>query len=129
MVGRSARGRIKHNSVSFKFSQTLEETTKLIFLLKKIHQTTVTLIENTICNTIGIKNQPELFVPHRTSATDLQSHLSSLELRVARETRRRLSLEDEVRRLRDENRRLQDENHAATQHIKRFTEWFMIYYH
>uniref|UniRef100_A0ABD2X543 Rap-GAP domain-containing protein n=1 Tax=Trichogramma kaykai TaxID=54128 RepID=A0ABD2X543_9HYME len=61
--------------------------------------------------------------------SDLQSHLSSLELRVARETRRRLSLEDEVRRLRDENRRLQDENHAATQHIKRFTEWFMVYYH
>ncbi|XP_011504382.1 PREDICTED: signal-induced proliferation-associated 1-like protein 1 [Ceratosolen solmsi marchali] len=64
-----------------------------------------------------------------TSVTDLQSHLSSLEMRAARETRRRLSLEDEVRRLRDENRRLQDENHAATQHIKRFTEWFMIYYH
>ncbi|KAJ8673358.1 hypothetical protein QAD02_004620 [Eretmocerus hayati] len=63
------------------------------------------------------------------SVTDLQSHLSNLEVRVARETRRRLSLEDEVRRLRDENRRLQDENHAATQHIKRFTEWFMIYYH
>ncbi|XP_058789822.1 signal-induced proliferation-associated 1-like protein 2 isoform X2 [Phymastichus coffea] len=63
------------------------------------------------------------------SVTDLQSHLSSLEIRVARETRRRVSLEEEVRRLRDENRRLQDENHAATQHIKRFTEWFMIYYH
>ncbi|XP_046611534.1 signal-induced proliferation-associated 1-like protein 1 isoform X1 [Neodiprion virginianus] len=55
---------------------------------------------------------------------DLQSHLSTLELRVARETRRRLSLEDEVRRLRDENRRLQDESHAAAQQLRRFTEWF-----
>ncbi|XP_034949420.1 signal-induced proliferation-associated 1-like protein 1 [Chelonus insularis] len=59
-----------------------------------------------------------------SSVTDLQSHLSNLELRVARETRRRLSLEDEVRRLRDENRRLQDENHAAAQQLRRFTEWF-----
>ncbi|XP_028982373.1 signal-induced proliferation-associated 1-like protein 2 [Diachasma alloeum] len=59
-----------------------------------------------------------------TSLTDLQSHLSNLELRVARETRRRLSLEEEVRKLRDENRRLQDENHAAAQQLRRFTEWF-----
>ncbi|XP_043251975.1 signal-induced proliferation-associated 1-like protein 1 isoform X1 [Colletes gigas] len=58
------------------------------------------------------------------SVSDLQTHLSSLELRVARETRRRLSLEDEVRRLRDENRRLQDESHAAAQQLRRFTEWF-----
>ncbi|XP_053593151.1 signal-induced proliferation-associated 1-like protein 1 isoform X2 [Microplitis demolitor] len=58
------------------------------------------------------------------SVIDLQGHLSNLELRVARETRRRLSLEDEVRRLRDENRRLQDENHAAAQQLRRFTEWF-----
>ncbi|XP_031845510.2 signal-induced proliferation-associated 1-like protein 2 isoform X1 [Nomia melanderi] len=58
------------------------------------------------------------------SVTDLQSHLSTLELRVARETRRRLSLEDEVRRLRDENRRLQDESHAAAQQLRRVTEWF-----
>jgi len=60
---------------------------------------------------------------------------------MARETRLRLSLEDEVRRLRDENRRLQesenlrlsledenrrlkDENHAAAQQLRRFTEWF-----
>ncbi|XP_012543705.2 signal-induced proliferation-associated 1-like protein 2 isoform X2 [Monomorium pharaonis] len=73
--------------------------------------------------------------------SDLQSHLSSLELRMARETRIRISLEDEVRRLRDENRRLQeseslrlsledenrrlkDENHAAAQQLRRFTEWF-----
>lgn len=60
----------------------------------------------------------------RNSVSDLQSHLSTLELRVARETRRRLSLEDEVRRLRDENRRLQDESHAAAQQLRRFTEWF-----
>ncbi|XP_072757370.1 uncharacterized protein [Anoplolepis gracilipes] len=75
------------------------------------------------------------------SVSDLQSHLSTLELRMARETRLRLSLEDEVRRLRDENRRLQesenlrlsledenrrlkDENHAAAQQLRRFTEWF-----
>lgn len=61
---------------------------------------------------------------------------------MARETRLRLTLEDEVRRLRDENRRLQqesdnlrlsleeenrrlkDENHAAAQQLRRFTEWF-----
>ncbi|KAH0946647.1 hypothetical protein HN011_006403 [Eciton burchellii] len=75
------------------------------------------------------------------SVSDLQSHLSTLELRMVRETRLRLSLEDEVRRLRDENRRLQeseslrlsledenrrlkDENHAAAQQLRRFTEWF-----
>ncbi|XP_012286463.1 signal-induced proliferation-associated 1-like protein 2 [Orussus abietinus] len=58
------------------------------------------------------------------AVSDLQTHLSTLELRVARETRRRLSLEDEVRRLRDENRRLQDESHAAAQQLRRFTEWF-----
>lgn len=59
-----------------------------------------------------------------STVSDLQTHLSTLELRVARETRRRLSLEDEVRRLRDENRRLQDESHAAAQQLRRFTEWF-----
>ncbi|XP_076239000.1 signal-induced proliferation-associated 1-like protein 2 [Calliopsis andreniformis] len=62
--------------------------------------------------------------PMTNSVSDLQTHLSTLELRVARETRRRLSLEDEVRRLRDENRRLQDESHAAAQQLRRFTEWF-----
>lgn len=71
----------------------------------------------------------------------MQSHLSTLELRMEREKLLRLSLEDEVRRLRDENRRLQefenlrlsledenrrlkDENHAAAQQLRRFTEWF-----
>ncbi|XP_051169982.1 signal-induced proliferation-associated 1-like protein 2 [Leptopilina boulardi] len=58
------------------------------------------------------------------AVSDLHSHLSTLELRMARETRRRLSLEDEVRRLRDENRRLQDESHAAAQQLRLFTEWF-----
>ncbi|XP_049833971.1 signal-induced proliferation-associated 1-like protein 1 isoform X1 [Schistocerca gregaria] len=50
---------------------------------------------------------------------------------VQQDHRRRLSLEDEVRRLRDENRRLRDENrrlqeesHAAAQQLRRFTEWF-----
>ncbi|XP_043269445.1 signal-induced proliferation-associated 1-like protein 1 isoform X2 [Venturia canescens] len=62
--------------------------------------------------------------PIPNPASELQTHLSTLELRVSRETRRRLSLEDEVRRLREENRRLQDENHAAAQQLRRFTEWF-----
>nr|CAD7200955.1 unnamed protein product [Timema douglasi] len=56
--------------------------------------------------------------------SELQSHLVSLESRAARETRRRLSLEEEVRRLRDENRRLQEESQAAAQQLRRFTEWF-----
>ncbi|XP_018055574.1 PREDICTED: signal-induced proliferation-associated 1-like protein 1 isoform X2 [Atta colombica] len=79
--------------------------------------------------------------PNANPVSDLQSHLSTLELRMVRETRLRQSLEDEVRRLRDENRRLQeseslrlsledenrrlkDENHAAAQQLRRFTEWF-----
>lgn len=56
--------------------------------------------------------------------TELQSHLAHLEARVAREARRRLSLEEEVRRLRDENRRLQEESQTAAQQLRRFTEWF-----
>ncbi|KAJ9585309.1 hypothetical protein L9F63_002894, partial [Diploptera punctata] len=56
--------------------------------------------------------------------TELQSHLAQVEARAARETRRRLSLEDEVRRLREENRRLQEESQAAAQQLRRFTEWF-----
>lgn len=59
----------------------------------------------------------------RNSVSDLQNHLSSLEIQVARETRRRMTLEDEVRRLRDENRRLQDESHAAAQQLRHITEW------
>jgi predicted nucleic acid-binding Zn-ribbon protein len=55
---------------------------------------------------------------------ELQSYLAQLEARVARETRRRLSLEEEVRRLRDENRRLQEESQTAAQQLRRFTEWF-----
>lgn len=77
----------------------------------------------------------------RNSVSDLQSHLSSLELRMSRETRLRHSLEDEIRQLRDENRRLQeserlrislevenrrlrDENLSAALQLRRFTEWF-----
>ncbi|KAJ4443510.1 hypothetical protein ANN_05182 [Periplaneta americana] len=56
--------------------------------------------------------------------SELQSLLAQLEARVDRETRRRLSLEEEVRRLRDENRRLQEESQAAAQQLRRFTEWF-----
>jgi signal-induced proliferation-associated 1 like protein 1 len=49
---------------------------------------------------------------------------SNLETRVVQETRRRQTLEEEVRRLRDENRRLQEESQAAAQQLRRFTEWF-----
>lgn len=63
--------------------------------------------------------------------TDLQATVSQLESRVSRETRRRLGVEDEVRRLReevrslrDDNRRLQEESQAAAQQLRRFTEWF-----
>jgi len=48
----------------------------------------------------------------------------NMDTRVAQETRRRLTLEEEVRRLRDENRRLQEESQAAAQQLRRFTEWF-----
>lgn len=40
------------------------------------------------------------------------------------ETRRRMSLEHEVRRLKEENRKLQDQAHAAVQQLRKFTEWF-----
>lgn len=55
---------------------------------------------------------------------ELQQHLSQLEGRLSRETRRRLSLEEEVRGLKEENRRLQEESHSAAQQLRRFTEWF-----
>ncbi|PSN31880.1 hypothetical protein C0J52_19690 [Blattella germanica] len=60
----------------------------------------------------------------RRISSELQSHIAQLEARAARETRRRLSLEEEVRRLREENRRLQEESQAAAQQLRRFTEWF-----
>ncbi|CAH1396747.1 unnamed protein product [Nezara viridula] len=55
---------------------------------------------------------------------ELSKHISQLETRLSRETRRRLSLEEEVRSLRDENRRLQQESQSAAQQLRRFTEWF-----
>ncbi|XP_071455086.1 signal-induced proliferation-associated 1-like protein 2 [Hetaerina americana] len=55
---------------------------------------------------------------------ELQTQLGQLESRVARETRRRLSLEEEVRHLREENRRLQEESAASAQQLRRFTDWF-----
>lgn len=58
------------------------------------------------------------------SLPELQNHLTELESRVSRETRRRLSLENEVRRLKDENRKLQDQAHTAVQQLRKFTEWF-----
>ncbi|XP_043265519.1 signal-induced proliferation-associated 1-like protein 2 isoform X4 [Colletes gigas] len=83
-----------------------------------------TVISNASTASSPAPSENKMSKEERNSVSDLQTHLSSLELRVARETRRRLSLEDEVRRLRDENRRLQDESHAAAQQLRRFTEWF-----
>lgn len=65
--------------------------------------------------------------PNRTNQSnfpDLQNHLTQLEDRITKETRRRKSLEHAVRRLTEENRRLQDESQAAVQQLRRFSEWF-----
>lgn len=59
-----------------------------------------------------------------TSLPELQSQVVQLEDRITKETRRRKSLEQAVRRLTEENRRLQDESQAAVQQLRRFTEWF-----
>ncbi|KAK7790568.1 hypothetical protein R5R35_002024 [Gryllus longicercus] len=69
---------------------------------------------------LGLDNNPS--GSRRTA--ELHNHQTELQARLARETRRRLSLEEEVRRLRDENRRLQEESQAAAQQLRRFTEWF-----
>lgn len=59
-----------------------------------------------------------------TSLPELQNQVTQLEDRITKETRRRKSLEQAVRRLTEENRRLQDESQAAVQQLRRFTEWF-----
>ncbi|KAK5643181.1 hypothetical protein RI129_007026 [Pyrocoelia pectoralis] len=59
-----------------------------------------------------------------TSVPELQNHVCELETRVSEETRRRMSLEDEVRRLKDENRKLHDQAQAAVNQLRKFTEWF-----
>nr|CAI5858171.1 unnamed protein product [Callosobruchus analis] len=74
-------------------------------------------------------NQVESTVEHTTesdprSVPELQNHVAELESKVDRETRRRMSLENEVRRLTEENRKLQDQAHAAATQLRRFTEWF-----
>lgn len=58
------------------------------------------------------------------SVPELQNHMSELESRVSRETRRRLSLEDEVRRLTDENKKLREQAQSAVLQLRKFTEWF-----
>lgn len=58
------------------------------------------------------------------SVPELQQQVVQLEDRIGKETRRRRSLEQAVRRLTEENRRLQDESQAAVQQLRRFTEWF-----
>ncbi|XP_017773762.1 PREDICTED: signal-induced proliferation-associated 1-like protein 2 isoform X2 [Nicrophorus vespilloides] len=70
------------------------------------------------------EDPPDASLTSNTSEPELRNHVSELESRVTRETRRRLSLEEEVRRLKDENRKLQDQAHAAIQQLRKFTEWF-----
>lgn len=60
----------------------------------------------------------------QNSFPELQSQVSQLEDRITKETKRRRSLEQAVRRLTEENRRLQDESQAAVQQLRRFSEWF-----
>lgn len=60
----------------------------------------------------------------QSSLPDLQNQVCQLEDRISKETRRRKSLEQAVRRLTEENRRLQDESQAAVQQLRRFSEWF-----
>ncbi|XP_014259689.1 signal-induced proliferation-associated 1-like protein 1 isoform X2 [Cimex lectularius] len=55
---------------------------------------------------------------------ELSKHIFQLESWLSRETRKRMSLEEEVRSLREENRRLQQESQSAAQQLRRFTEWF-----
>ncbi|XP_018327356.1 signal-induced proliferation-associated 1-like protein 1 isoform X2 [Agrilus planipennis] len=59
-----------------------------------------------------------------TSVPELQNTLTELETRVNMETRRRLSLEDEVKRLKEENQKLQDQAQSAVNQLRKFTEWF-----
>lgn len=63
-------------------------------------------------------------ISNSTSLPELKTQVTHLSDRVLRETRRRRSLEQAVKRLTEENRRLQDESQAAVQQLKRFTEWF-----
>ncbi|XP_074037601.1 signal-induced proliferation-associated 1-like protein 2 isoform X3 [Leptinotarsa decemlineata] len=63
-------------------------------------------------------------VSSSTSVPELQNHVAELESKMSRETRRRMSLENEVRRLTEENRKLQDQATAAVQQLRKFTEWF-----
>lgn len=71
----------------------------------------------------SLQQQQQQMTPS-TSLPELQSQVTQLEDRITKETRRRKSLEQAVRRLTEENRRLQDESQAAVQQLRRFTEWF-----
>ncbi|CAH0561452.1 unnamed protein product [Brassicogethes aeneus] len=55
---------------------------------------------------------------------ELQSHVAELETKVSHEQRRRISLENEVRRLNEENAKLRDQAQAAVHQLRKFTEWF-----
>ncbi|KAJ3658284.1 hypothetical protein Zmor_010032 [Zophobas morio] len=63
-------------------------------------------------------------VSSSTSVPELQNHVTDLESSLKRETRRRLSLENEVRRLKEENKKLKDQAQSAVQQLRKFTEWF-----
>ncbi len=72
----------------------------------------------------SLQQQQQQQITPSTSLPELQNQVTQLEDRVTKETRRRKSLEQAVRRLTEENRRLQDESQAAVQQLRRFTEWF-----
>lgn len=63
-------------------------------------------------------------IPSSSSLPELQTQVHQLEERVIKETQRRKSLENAVKRLTEENRKLQNESQAAVQQLRRFTEWF-----
>ncbi|XP_059471853.1 signal-induced proliferation-associated 1-like protein 1 isoform X2 [Neocloeon triangulifer] len=77
-----------------------------------------------VADKLGLDTSPNNANQNRQASNVPPKQMSNLETRVVHETRRRLNLEDEVRRLRDENRRLQEESQAAAQQLRRFTEWF-----
>ncbi len=58
------------------------------------------------------------------SEDDPKDHVSRLLDRISRLESQKSHLEDEVSSLREENLRLQEESQAASQQLKRFTEWF-----
>lgn len=75
-------------------------------------------------NTPESTSGPMQLITTSTSLPELQSQVTQLAELVQRESCKRRSLEQTVKRLTEENRRLQDESQAAVQQLRRFTEWF-----